>query len=386
MQQPEQSDKVGEYLRAEKQYTNQVMAGTERLQAKLVREMSKATEVEAMPPSVENRNGEFIYFVEGTGDGSLVYCRRRVDSDRKQVLMDSARLLRRKGLVIRLLHVSGNNTWMGCLVADANDDSGRETGTLLLYQLCADGRIEQCDQISDVYNFVFGSGGAVFYTVLNHKLRANKVMGHSIGDKQSADITIYEEHDTECFLDITCTKDKEFFIVNSSTLDSSELHVFSSKFDFWTADKEQRKNALKLVRPRQKGVEYFVDHQGSDFLILTNSPADDTQRSDIAEPLPFRLVRAPTQTPSSGSWEEVMTVQDNERIEDLEVFKDYFMVNIKRRGLPAVLIFDRKMGKRSELKLPYNGNCAVRPDANPQLDTSFVRLSISSPVHLDSVV
>ncbi|KAJ1950291.1 hypothetical protein EC988_004444, partial [Linderina pennispora] len=341
--------------------------------------MSAATEVESMPPPVENRNGEFIYFVEGNGDGSLRYCRRSVVSDRKQVLMDSARLLKRHGLVIRLLHVSNDNSWMGCLVSDANDDSGKETGTLLLYRLAAGGQAEECDQISNVYNFVFGTSGSVFYTVLNNKLRAHKVMGHSIGDRQSTDIVVYSERDTECFLDITCTKDKQFFIVNSSTLDSSELHVFSSRFDFWTASEADCKNALQLVRPRQKGVEYFVDHQGSDFLILTNSPADDSQRSDIADPLPFRLVRAPTQTPSSDNWEEVLTVQDNERIEDLEVFQDYFMVNIKRRGLPAVLIFDRKMGKRSELKLPYNGNCTVRPDANPQLDTSFVRLSLSSP-------
>ncbi|KAI8324922.1 hypothetical protein GQ54DRAFT_239469, partial [Martensiomyces pterosporus] len=207
-----------------------------------------------------------------------------------------------------------------------------------------------------------------------------KVRCHRVGQPQTQDVDIFTEHNEECFLDITRTKDRKFHVINSSTLDSSEVHIFSS------CPKLQDKQAIHLVRPRQRGVEYYVDHHSDEFIILTNSPKTDDLRTEIAEPLPFRLVRSPSDSPSSEYWTDLLELCSDERIEDVEIFKDYLMVSIKRHGRPAVLVHNRITDTRDELPLPYNGNCAVRPEPNPQFDSATVRLCFSSPVHLESVI
>ncbi|KAJ2375559.1 hypothetical protein GGI05_007128, partial [Coemansia sp. RSA 2603] len=97
-------------------------------------------------------------------------------------------------------------------------------------------------------------------------------------------------------------------------------------------------------------------------------------------------MQTPTDRPSSDNWVELLSVADNERIDDVEIFKKHIVVSIKRQGRPAVVVYNRLQGSRSELALPYNGNCAVRPEPSPQFDASSMRLNFSSPVHLESVV
>ncbi|KAJ2024065.1 hypothetical protein IWW57_003878, partial [Coemansia sp. S610] len=241
--------------------------------------------------------------------------------------------------------------------------------------------------LEGVFNFVFGTSESLFYTVLDAKLRASKVMAHRIGLEQKEDIEIFDEPNHECFVDITRTKDKRFHLVNSSRLDSSKVFIFPSAHNFWQhSSKEANTQALQLVRPRQANVEYFIDHHDGEFIILTNSPKDDKASLPTAEPYPFRLVRAPTASPTSEHWEELLSVGNDELIEDVEIFKSHIMVSMKRQGQPAVYIYDRASGCRSELPLPYKGHCAVRPEPNPQFEAKTVRLGFSSPVHLESVV
>ncbi|KAJ2013792.1 hypothetical protein GGI06_003727 [Coemansia sp. S85] len=212
-------------------------------------------------------------------------------------------------------------------------------------------------------------------------------MAHRIGLEQREDIEIFDEPNHECFVDITRTKDKRFHLVNSSRLDSSKVFIFPSAHDFWQhSSKEANAQALRLVRLRQANVEYFIDHHDSEFIILTNSPKDDKAGLPTAEPYPFRLVRAPTASPTSEHWEELLSVGNDELIEDVEIFKSHIMVSMKRQGQPAVYIYDRASGCRSELPLPYKGHCTVRPEPNPQFEATTVRLGFSSPVHLESVV
>ncbi|KAJ2855115.1 hypothetical protein GGI22_004254, partial [Coemansia erecta] len=362
--------------------------------------MSRATEVKQVPPPVETRSGDFVYYVRQGNGGSLLYCRRSAVSEsatREQVLVDTEVLAKVHGFTLRHLVISDDYRFIGCLASNSDDSSkGAEASSLIIYSLNATGETRHLETLENVFNFVFGLNGTLFYTVLNEKLRAWRVYGHRIGRSRSEDACVYTETDDECFVDITRTKDKRFHIVNSSALDSSELYIFDSKHDFWTAataaaaddDKQNQPSApLTLVRSRQRGVEYFVDHHDGEFVILTNSPkADKDSKKQIADPLPFRLVRAPTSHPSSEHWTDLLRVADDERIEDVEIFKDFIMIIIKRKVYPAVLIYDRKTQSFSELSLPYEGLCTVRPDSNPQFDASTIRLCFSSPVHLDSVV
>ncbi|PIA17346.1 hypothetical protein COEREDRAFT_41146 [Coemansia reversa NRRL 1564] len=228
----------------------------------------------------------------------------------------------------------------------------------------------------------------LYYTVLNDKLRAHKVLRHRIGQSQESDVEVYVENDHECFVDITRSKDKQFHIINSSTLDSSEVRVFPTNcvHKQMPSPDITPETQSQLLRPRQRGVEYFVDHHNGEFVILTNSPKDGSTNVPIKNSIPFRLMRASSTSPQFDSWTELLRVGEDERIEDVEIFRNYIMVSIKRHGRPAVIIHNRTSETNEEIKLPYGGECVVRPEPNPQFDSSTVRLGFSSPIHLDSVV
>ncbi|KAJ1990089.1 hypothetical protein GGI25_004027 [Coemansia spiralis] len=402
MQDPKFSNELASYLRAEKEYAQRAMKGTQKLQQQLSKAMSKATEVDKVPPPVETKSGNFIYYVRQDDDGSMKYCRRHASAPGssnensvlryEQILMDSGELAKNTGYYLRNLLVSDDHRFIGCLAVHHNNpNADTESNCLLIYSLSSDGKATHIETLDSVFNFVFGPNCVLFYTVLNDKLRAYKVLAHQIGKPKSNDLGIYTEINKECFVDITRTKDKQFHIINSSTLDSSELRIFASNYDFWESNCKSKEKSdlmakpLHLVRPRQKGVEYFIDHHDGEFIILANSPLNDNTDEKLTDPLPFRLMRAPTAYSSSKYWTELLRVANDECIEDVEIFKDFIMISIKRKGCPAVLIYDKQKHSFSELPLPYSSGCAVLPESNPQFDTTTLRLCFSSPVHLDSV-
>ncbi|KAJ2783284.1 hypothetical protein H4R18_001803 [Coemansia javaensis] len=380
MQDPRRAACLREYLDAERRYADRAMRPTLRLQRALQKEMSRATEVDRPPPPVETRSGDHVYYVRSGADEAQLYCRRPVSGPGgEQVLLDAAAFAEAHGHDLQTLLVSDDHSAIGCLATRRDGaHAGTESGSLFLFSLSEDGATELQQTLEGVFSFVFGPGNTVYYTVLNGKLRAHKVRCHRAGQPQSQDVDIYTERDDECFVDITRTKDKRFHVVNSSTLDSSEVRVFSAD--------GAAPPGLQLLRPRQRGVEYFVDHHGNEFVILTNSPPDDSARAPVACPLPFRLVRAPSSRPASESWTDMLHMPDGQRIEDVEIFRDYIMVSAKRHGRPEVIIHNRSSRENSRLPLPHSSGCVVRPEPNPQFDTSVVRLALSTPVHMGTVL
>ncbi|KAJ2613730.1 hypothetical protein H4S08_002051 [Coemansia sp. RSA 1365] len=290
---------------------------------------------------------------------------------------------------LRSLLISDEHNFVGCMAAKCDGaNAGMETSILLIFSLDSAGKTELVQILDGVFNFVFGGGNTLYYTVLNDKLRAHKILRHRIGQPQKRDVEVYVENDHECFVDITRSKDKQFHIINSSTLDSSEVRVFPTNCihkEMPSVDTTPETQS-QLLRPRQRGVEYFVDHHNGEFVILTNSPNNGSTDVPITNPIPFRLMRAPSKSPQFDSWTELLCVGEDERIEDVEIFRNYIMVSIKRNGRPAVIIHNRISETNDEIQLPYGGECVVRPEPNPQFDSSTVRLGFSSPIHLDSVV
>ncbi|KAJ2565908.1 hypothetical protein GGH12_001150 [Coemansia sp. RSA 1822] len=370
MQDPKKSDGLAKYLDEERRYAMRMTKGMRDLQKEIAMDMERAIEVDQIPPPIETKSGSFVYYTKSNASGSQLFCRRAANgSEPEQVLIDTDDLSAQYGYELKSLLISDDHSCIGCLVTDIDGShSGTETSNLLLFSLKDNGKVEN---------------GTLFYTVLNNKLRAHKIRYHCIGHPQGNDIDVFVEDDDECFVDITRTKDKKFHIINSSTLDSSEVYVFSSSAI--GTDTSDSVNA-QLLRQRQKGVEYYADHYEGEFVILTNSPINDNSDVSIDEPLPFRLMRAPSALPSSENWKPLLCVADDERIEDVEIFRNYIMVSVKRQGRPVVIIHNRVSKSNSELPLPNSGNCVVRPDSNPQFDTSTVRLCFSSPVHLESTV
>lgn len=102
--------------------------------------------------------------------------------------------------------------------------------------------------------------------------------------KPSRDISIFVENDSLFYLDASKTSSKRFIILSMESKETSEQHVI---------DLENGSNAnsvcgfdehaiavskMKLFAPRVVGVRYDVDHQGDNFLVVTNKDNAKTNK------------------------------------------------------------------------------------------------------------
>ncbi|RIB06657.1 prolyl oligopeptidase family-domain-containing protein, partial [Gigaspora rosea] len=190
------------------------------------------------------------------------------------------------------------------------------------------------------------------------------VYAHQLGTSQRNDILIYEEKDHTSFVDITSTKDQSFIMINSNTFSSSEVRFFDVHHDVSQGTPE-----LKLIEPRTSGLEYYVDHRDGYFYILTN--ADNCHN--------FKLVRTRIENIRKKYWETIFTVKETERIEDVDIFKDYVVIFAKSEGLPVLMCYELKSSKVHQITLPTN-LCAVSPEINIDCNTNIVRFTCNLPL------
>ncbi|KAI7902802.1 prolyl oligopeptidase family-domain-containing protein, partial [Cokeromyces recurvatus] len=191
-----------------------------------------------------------------------------------------------------------------------------------------------------------------------------KVYAHRIGTNQLDDILIYEELDDTIFVDITSSKDGNYITINSNTLSSSEVRVVDAKYTFENKLLPQ----LRLVEPRQPGIEYYVDHHNDTFYILTN--ADNAKN--------FKLVKTPDNAIAKSNWKDVITMQPTEKIEDVDLFKNNVIIYGRKDGLPMILCYDLDLKKTHQLELPEKF-CVLNPGTNLDFNTDKFRFSITSP-------
>ncbi|CAM9946155.1 unnamed protein product [Ectocarpus sp. 12 AP-2014] len=145
------------------------------------------------------------------------------------------------------------------------------------------------------------------------------------------DRAVFEEKDDAFFVDVGKTKDHSFVVINVHSKTTSEVYLLQGS----TSPKAGRGGAAgvegeaamtgadaavaaaaahehecagpTLLRRRRQGVEYYVDHSGDAFYIVTNSPPSKnvgvgdrhgrsgTPRSSAVDAGEYRLVRVPLQ-------------------------------------------------------------------------------------------
>ncbi|KAI9485530.1 MAG: prolyl oligopeptidase family-domain-containing protein [Benjaminiella poitrasii] len=191
-----------------------------------------------------------------------------------------------------------------------------------------------------------------------------KVYAHRIGTDQSNDILVYEELDDTIFVDITGSKDGNYVMINSNTLSSSEVRVIDARHTF----EDTLLPKLRLVEPRMPGIEYYVDHHNDSFYILTN--VDDARN--------FKLVKTPDNAIRKSNWQDVITMQTTEKIEDVDLFQNNIVIYGRKDGLPMILCHDLRTKKTHQVELPEKF-CVLNPGTNLDFNTDRFRFSITSP-------
>lgn len=349
------SNKVVEYLEAENNYFDKMMAGTNSLQDKLFKEMkNRIKEKDESVPFL--KNGYYYYTRMEEGKDYFVYCRKKGSLDApEEILLDVNKMAEGHTYYSAVgFNISPDNR----LMAYAVDTVSRREYEIHFRNL----------ETGKDFDFVIKgtTGGSVwandnatvFYTAKNPvTLLSEKIMKHKLGTEVKNDLIVYEEKDPTNYIGLSKTKSEKYILINSGgTLSSEVQYLDADNPDF----------AFKVFQPRMKDVLYDVNHAGDKFYIQTNYNARN-----------FKIMTASPNFTRVDSWEEYIPHDDKVLIENFDVFKDFVVIEERKDGLTQIQVKNTSTGEDHFLSFDdpaYSTGLGY----NPGYETNLLRFNYNS--------
>jgi oligopeptidase B len=346
--------KVLEYLKAESEYLKAVMKHTEALEEKLYNEI--VGRIKQTDMSVPYRDQGYYYYTRfETGNEYPIYCRKKGSLEAGEEIVLNVNDMA-KGYAyysVAGLTVSSDNN----LIAFGVDTVSRRKYTVYFKNLKT-GEILG-DKIPNTTGQAAWANDnkTVFYALKDETLRPFKIFKHVLGTDVLRDKEVFHEKDATFNAFAYKAKSKKYiFIISESTL--------STEFRYLDADKPE--GQFKIIQPREKDLEYSVDHYKDKFYILTNYQAKN-----------FRLMETPVNKTTKENWVEVIPHRNDVLLEGFEIFKSFLVVSERKNGLMQLRII--KWEPREEHYLDFGEETyAAYISQNPEFDTDLLRYGYTS--------
>ncbi len=207
----------------------------------------------------------------------------------------------------------------------------------------------------------------LFYTKKDPvTLRSDKIYKHKLGTPTSEDELIFHEKDDTFSTFIYRTKSKKYLAIGSFSTLTSEFQILST---------DNPDGEFKIFAPRKRGLEYTIFHYEDYFYILTNK--------DKAEN--FKLMRTSEGQTTADNWEEFIPHREEVLLEDIDIFKEYYVLSERENGLNKIRII--RWDGTEEYFLPFEiETYTANVGSNPDFDTELLRYSYNSMSTPSSVI
>lgn len=352
--------KVLAYLKAENRYADVATAHTDELQRQLYQEM--LGRLKQSDVTVPRRDGPFDYFVR-TAEGSQykVFCRKPAGKDGPETIVLDMNRVAQGHEFTRLgeLIVSPDHRY----VAYSVDHEGDERYTLRFRDLFTGEDAPEAIE-GTYYSGAWASDGRTFfYTSLDEAMRSHEVYRHRVGTSTTQDRLVHHEPDDHYFLSIDRTRSGRYLLLLSKSAVTSEVRLI---------DAAHPRRTPRLFAPRRHGVEYYLEHSGDRFFVLTNEDA-----------LNFQVFEAPVRAFERKRWKLLIPEQEAVSLTWFDAFRDHLLVQQRANGLRElrVLRLGAKGGLSEEHRVEMpEPTYALVVEENPNFDSPIVRFDYSSLV------
>jgi len=346
---------VIDYLKAENAYKDAMMAHTETLQEKLYNEI--VGRIKQTDMSVPYKLRGYLYYTRyEDGKEYPIYCRKKGGEDAPEEIMLNVNEMA-KGhdfYAVRSLRVSLDNN----LLAFGVDTVGRRKYVIHVKDL------RTGDILPDRMALTTGSAAwandnkTLFYTKKDPvTLRSYKVFKHVLGTNPADDDMVFHEADDTFSCSVWKTKSDRYIFIGS-------FQTLSSEYRYLDADHPD--GDFQLIQPRERNLEYEVDHFGDKFYIRTNLNAKN-----------FKLVETPVDHTRKRYWKDVIPHREKVLLENFEIFKDHLVVQERKMGLRQLRIIN--WADRSEHYIAFEEpTYTLYIATNPEFDTPWLRFGYSS--------
>ena len=197
-------------------------------------------------------------------------------------------------------------------------------------------------------------------------LRSDKIYKHKLGTPTSEDVLIFHEEDDTFSTFIYRTKSKKYLVIGSFSTLTSEFQILPT---------DNPDGEFVVFSKRKRGLEYTIFHYENYFYILTNK--------DKAEN--FKLMRTSEEETASEHWQEFIPHREEVLLEDIDIFKEYYVLSERENGLNKIRII--RWDGTEEYFLPFQSETyTAYVGSNPDFDTEILRYSYNSMSTPSSVI
>ena len=342
------------HLEAENAYTKAVLAGTEELQAELVKEMRGR--IKEDDSSVPSPDGPWEYYSRfDTGAQHPIHARRPRGGGPEEVLLNEDKEAKGKAYfqVSEAEHSPDHK-----LFAWAVDEQGSEVHRIYVKDL-ATGQVLAAPVESANGGFAWSPDSQwLFWTFRDDNGRPSRVMRRPARGGAGSDVEVYREKDPGFFAGVGVSGSRKYIYVTAGDHETTETHLIPAATP--TAPP-------RVVEPRSKGLMYDVEHWGDRFVIRTN--ADGA--------VDWKLVTAPEDKPGKAHWKDWVAHRPGAFVTSHFAVKDH-LVRLERANAQGRIVVTPRSGPEHTVAFEEE---IYAPAAGPgyEYDTQVVRLVYQSP-------
>ena len=356
--------KVIDYLNAENSYRDKYMKDYQSLEKKLFEEIkSRIKEDDSSVPYFEN--GYFYYTRYETGKQYPIYCRKKENLDANEEILIDANKMSKGHDYFRIggIDVSPNNK----IAAYGVDTVSRRLYTIYFKNL------ETGEVYKDKIPYTTGSvtwtndNSAIFYDKKDiETLREERVMKHGFGTNIKNDEEIYFEEDETFSVYSYKTKSNKYIVIASQSTLSDEYLIINAN---------DHNKKYKIFQKREKGLEHSITHFNDKWYIRTNK--DNATN--------FKLMVCNDKKTSKEYWKDFIPHREDVLLEDIDIFKNFFIVIERYNGLKRINIKPWNNSKNHYIDFETE-TYSLYSSYNPNINTNKLRYNFSSLTTPSSVI
>ncbi|WP_316634093.1 S9 family peptidase [uncultured Flavobacterium sp.] len=359
-----ENPEVIDYLNQENVYYKSMTTHTKTLQENLYKEMKgRIKEDDSSVPYFYN--GYFYITRFETGKDYPIFARKKGSLSAEEEILFNCNELAVGHAYFKLggLSISPDNKFASFGV----DIVGRRIYTIQFKNL------ETGEILSDkIENATGGSVWAndnktVFYTKQDEvTLRADKIFRHKLNTDSATDVLVYNETDDTFNVSISKEKSRKYIVISSGSTLTTEYRILNSG----NPDGE-----FEVFQPRVRGLEYSISHFEDSFYILTNKDKATN----------FKLMKTPENKTGKRNWVDLIPHREDVLLEDIEIFKNYLVVEERSNGLNHIRIMP--WNGEADYYLPFGSETYnAFTTTNIDFDTDVLRYSYQSLATPSSII
>lgn len=359
-----ENPEVIDYLNQENTYYDAMTADTKGFQKELYEEMkARIKEDDQSVPYLYN--GYYYITRFETGKDYPIYSRKKGSLTANEEILFNCNDLAKGQTYFQLggLSVSPDNKFASFGI----DTVGRRIYTIQIKNL------ETGEILSDKIENATGSSvwandnKTIFYTRQDKvTLRSDKVFKHKLATDAADDVLVFNEKDDTFNVSVGKEKSKKYIVIGSGSTLTTEYRILNS---------DNPDGEFVVFQPRVRGLEYSISHFGDSFYIMTNKDKATN----------FKLMKTPENATAKENWKDVIAHRKDVLLEDIEIFRNYLVVEERSNGLNHIRIMP--WSGEGEYYLPFGSETySAYTTTNVDFDTDILRYSYQSLATPSSVI